>query len=80
MNRAAVRSFVFAVEFRITESARVGPVLARHEESLRDLGAQYAFMYESVVEPGKVLRCRRTIRSIINSHSAQADRDRGSKV
>ena len=54
MTRAA-RSFVFAVEFRITESARVGPVLARHEASLRDLGAQYAFVYESVVEPGKVL-------------------------
>ena len=51
----AVRSFVFAVEFRITESARVGPVLAQHEESLRDLGAQYAFVYESLAEPGKVL-------------------------
>lgn len=55
MGRPAVRSFVFAVEFRIAESDRVGPVLARHEESLRDLGAQYAFVYESVVEPGKVL-------------------------
>jgi hypothetical protein len=51
----AARSFVFAVEFRIAEPGRVGPVLARHEESLRDLGARYAFVYESVVEPGKVL-------------------------
>ena len=55
MKSAAGRSFVFAVEFRITESARVGPVLARHEESLRDLGARYAFVYEAVSEPGKVL-------------------------
>lgn len=55
MSRSSVRSFVFAVEFRIAESERVGPVLAQHEESLRDLGAQYAFVYESIVEPGKVL-------------------------
>ena len=52
---AVVHSFVFAVEFRIAESARVGPVLAHHEESLRDLGAQYAFVYESIAETGKVL-------------------------
>lgn len=55
MGRTAVRSYVFAVEFRISESARVGPVLAHHEASLRDLGARYAFVYESVVDPGKVL-------------------------
>jgi hypothetical protein len=55
MVHAAVRSFVFAVEFRIAESERVGPVLARHEGSLRDLGARYAFVYESIVEAGKVL-------------------------
>ncbi|OBF89292.1 hypothetical protein A5790_19985 [Mycobacterium sp. 852002-51152_SCH6134967] len=55
MAPAAVRSFIFAVEFRIAESERVGPVLAQHEESLRDLGARYAFVYESVVDPGKVL-------------------------
>ncbi|OBA86640.1 hypothetical protein A5662_26865 [Mycobacteriaceae bacterium 1482268.1] len=55
MASSAVRSFVFAVEFRIAESERVGPVLARHEENLRDLGAQYAFVYESIVEAGKVL-------------------------
>jgi hypothetical protein len=52
---SAVRSFVFAVEFRIAETERVGPVLAHHEESLRDLGAHYAFVYESIVEAGKVL-------------------------
>jgi hypothetical protein len=55
MSRTARRSFVFAVEFRIAESDRVGPVLARHEQSLRDLGAHYAFVYDSVLEPGKVL-------------------------
>jgi hypothetical protein len=49
------RSFVFAVEFRVPDPERVGSVLARHEESLRDLGARYAFVYESVVDPGKVL-------------------------
>ena len=55
MRRAPVRSFVFAVEFRVAESERIGPVLAHHEESLRDLGAHYAFVYESVVDPGNVL-------------------------
>lgn len=55
MGSAAVRNVIFAVEFRIGESERVGPVLARHEESLRDLDARYAFVYESVVDPGKVL-------------------------
>ncbi|WP_156663091.1 fatty-acid--CoA ligase [Mycobacterium sp. 1274761.0] len=49
------QSFVFAVEFHIPESHRIGPVLARHEKSLRDLGARYAFVYESIAEPGKVL-------------------------
>lgn len=49
------QSFVFAVEFRIAGSERVGPVLARHEERLRDLGARYAFVYESIAVPGKVL-------------------------
>ena len=55
MADAVVRSFIFAVEFRIAESERIGSVLASHEEGLRDLGARYAFVYESVVEPGKVL-------------------------
>jgi hypothetical protein len=55
VDRTAVRSFVFAVEFRIAESERVGSVLAHHEESLRALGAHYAFVYESVVDPGQVL-------------------------
>ena len=49
------QSFVFAVEFRIAESHRVGAVLARQEDGLRDLGARYAFVYESISEPGKVL-------------------------
>ena len=55
MANAAARSFVFAVEFSIGDPERVRPVLERHEQSLRDLGAQYAFVYESIVEPGKVL-------------------------
>jgi hypothetical protein len=49
------RNFVFAVEFRISECERVGPILTSHQENLRDLGAQYAFVYESVVDPGQVL-------------------------
>lgn len=48
-------SFVFAVEFRIAEPHRVASVLSRHEDSLRDLGARYAFVYESISEPGRVL-------------------------
>lgn len=55
MSGATLRSFVFAVEFAIAEPSRVWPVLAHHEDSLRDLGARYAFVYESIVEPGKVL-------------------------
>lgn len=55
MAGSAVRSFVFAVEFRIACSERVGSVLARHEEIFRELGAHYAFVYESIVEAGKVL-------------------------
>jgi hypothetical protein len=49
------QSFVFAVEFHIAESRRIGAVLAHHEDSLRDLGARYAFVYESIAEPGHVL-------------------------
>ncbi|GAB3223605.1 fatty-acid--CoA ligase [Mycolicibacterium hippocampi] len=49
------RTYVFAVEFRIPESDRVGPVLELHQESLIDLGARYAFVYDSIPEPGKVL-------------------------
>lgn len=55
MGRDTLRSFVFAVEFTVGESSLVVPVLARHEESLRDLGARYAFVYESIIERGKVL-------------------------
>jgi hypothetical protein len=55
MSAATLRSFVFAVEFAIAEPGRIWPVLAHHEDSLRDLGARYAFVYESIVEPGKVL-------------------------
>jgi hypothetical protein len=49
------QSFVFAVELHIAESHRIGSVLARHEESLHDLGARYAFVYESIANPGDVL-------------------------
>lgn len=49
------RTYVFAVEFQIPQSDRVGPVLELHQESLIDLGARYAFVYDSVMEPGKVL-------------------------
>jgi hypothetical protein len=55
MAHPAAHSFVFAVEFRIAESERVRPVLTRHQESLRSLGAQYAFVYESVIQRGHVL-------------------------
>jgi hypothetical protein len=49
------RSFVFAVSFRVTECDRIRDVLQRHQDSLIDLGARYAFVYESIVEPGSVL-------------------------
>lgn len=55
MDGLAFRSFVFAVDFTVGDPARVPSVLSHHQESLRDLGARYAFVYESVVEPGKVL-------------------------
>lgn len=53
--RATVRSFVLAVEFRIAQSEHIGPILQRHQDSLIDLGARYAFVYESVIEPGNAL-------------------------
>ena len=55
MGTTGLRSFVFAVEFAVGDPARVWPVLAHHEGSLRELGAHYAFIYESIVEPGRVL-------------------------
>lgn len=51
----AMHSYVFAVEFHTPHAGHVWPVLERHQESLVDLGAQYAFVYESVVDPGHVL-------------------------
>jgi hypothetical protein len=55
MGATELRSFVFAVEFAVGDPERVWPVLAHHEESLRELGAHYAFIYESIVERGRVL-------------------------
>lgn len=55
MGRAAVRAYVFAVEFRVPDAEHIWPVLERHQESLVDLGARYAFVYESIAEPGRVL-------------------------
>jgi hypothetical protein len=55
MGAAEFRSFVFAVEFAVGDPGRVWPVLKHHEDNLRKLGARYAFIYESVVEPGRVL-------------------------
>lgn len=55
MVRAAVRAYVFAVEFRVSEAEHIWPILQRHRESLIDLGARYGFVYESIVEPGHVL-------------------------
>jgi len=55
MGDTALRSFVFAVEFAVGDPARVWPVLTQHEGSLRELGAHYAFIYESIVEPARVL-------------------------
>lgn len=55
MGATELRSFVFAVEFAVGDPERVWPVLAHHEGSLRELGAHYAFIYESIVEPGRVL-------------------------
>jgi hypothetical protein len=55
MGATELRSFVFAVEFVVGDPERVWPVLAHHEGSLRELGAHYAFIYESIVEAGRVL-------------------------
>lgn len=55
MARVAVRAYVFAVEFRVSDAEHIRPILERHRESLIDLGARYAFVYESIVEPGRVL-------------------------
>ena len=55
MGPAERRSFVFAVEFVVGDAARVWPVLTHHEETLRELGAHYAFIYESIIERGRVL-------------------------
>ena len=55
MGAADLRSFVFAVEFVVGDPGRVWPVLAHHEVRLRDLGTRYAFIYESIVESGRVL-------------------------
>lgn len=55
MSRGVVRAFVFAVEFRIPDAENIWPVLERHRESLVDLGARYAFVYESIFDPAQVL-------------------------
>lgn len=55
MDGDSFRSFVFAVEFTVGDPARVWAVLTNSEESLRDLGARYVFVYESIIEPGKML-------------------------
>jgi len=55
MGTSEFRSFVFAVEFAVGDPDRVWPVLTHHEGSLRDLGAHYAFIYESIVETSRVL-------------------------
>lgn len=52
---AELRSFVFAVEFDIGDPQRVWSVLTQHEDNLRQLGARYAFIYESIVDAGRVL-------------------------
>ncbi|MDX1873906.1 fatty-acid--CoA ligase [Mycolicibacterium sp. 120266] len=55
MARAGTRDYVFAVEFTVPLPERISTVLDRHQESLVDLGARYAFVYESIVEPGRAL-------------------------
>jgi len=55
MARRPVRSFVFAIDFRVPQPERVWPVLEANRESFADLGAYYVFAYESTTEPGRVL-------------------------
>ena len=55
MASGPVRSFVFAIDFRVPQPDRVWPVLEAHRESFVDLGAQYVFAYEATTEPGRVL-------------------------
>ena len=49
--RTALRSFVFAVEFRTGRSGRIGAVLKRHEDHLIDRGARYGSFTSAIVEP-----------------------------
>ncbi|MFI5507663.1 fatty-acid--CoA ligase [Mycobacterium sp. NPDC051804] len=72
MGASEFRSFVFAVEFEVGDADRVWPVLTRYEESLRDLGALYAFIYESIIGPSRVLvvigvRTRQPLVSLLRS-------------
>ena len=55
MARRPSRTYVFAVEFQIADTDRVWTILESHQDSLVDLGARYAFVYESTVESGRVL-------------------------
>jgi hypothetical protein len=55
MAQEQARSYVFATDFRVPDPRRVWPLLTRHTENLVDLGARYAFGYESVLEAGRVL-------------------------
>lgn len=55
MARTRTHDYVLAVEFTVPRPGRISPVLNRHQESLIDLGARYAFVYESIAQPGHVL-------------------------
>jgi hypothetical protein len=55
MAQVAVRDVVFAVEFDIADSDRVAQVLHHHQDNLGDLGARYAFAYQSIVEARTLL-------------------------
>lgn len=55
MSRSTGRTYVFAVEFRVPDVGNIWPILERHQESLVDLGARYAFVYQSIIDPNQVL-------------------------
>ncbi|BDX32019.1 hypothetical protein TUM20985_25660 [Mycobacterium antarcticum] len=48
-------SLVLASDYRVSHPERVGPLLERRQDGLRDLGAHHALVYTSTTDPERVL-------------------------
>jgi hypothetical protein len=48
-------SLVLASDYRVPDPERVGPLLERRQDSLRQLGAHHVLVYASTTDPGRVL-------------------------